>query len=216
MDKIVTSLREFKLTNDIKNMISSIDPANKSTDLSAVLRGYYDKDLIGESEYLALETKIVLKRFCLLMEQKFNGLMHGVYLYDHKTNKVWNASVPNIPTGYNEYSNGASVEEDIQIGEHVPEQMKSILAVPDVDRAEDLTSLNHKKDLMKNGIYAYCSAPLSCNGSVIGHTAMFSKMKRDFSDKDLVQYNMCNQLIVENLLLKKEQLIRVFKNENRL
>lgn len=211
MNEIVTSLKKFKLTHDIKKIISSIDPANKSNNISAVLRKYYSEDLIGETEYLTLETKILLTRFCLLLERKYPDLMCGVYLYDMEDNKMWNGAVPNIPNGYSDYSNGVSVEDDIQTGEIIPAQMKTVLAVHDIEKAEDLTSLNHKSDLIKNGIYAYCATPLTYNGSLIGHTALFSDHKRKFSNKELVQYTLYNRLIEENLVQRKDQLLRVIK-----
>ncbi|MCA1029568.1 hypothetical protein LCL95_00820 [Bacillus timonensis] len=214
MDKIISSIKKFRLTKDIKDAISTINPSIKSNDLSALMHQLYREELIGEVEYLTIETKVLLNRFCLLMEQKFSDLYCGVYLYDEQENKIWNGAVPHLPEGYNEYSNGCSVENDIVEGEEIPVSIQDILAVSDVERAEDITSLNHKKDILKHGLHAFCTSPLSYSGQSLGHTVMFSKQKRPFTNDELIQFSLYNRFIEEQLFKRKEQLLDVIKKSN--
>jgi hypothetical protein len=211
MQELVTSLKNYSLTKDIKEKLNSINPTINQNDLSKVLYQFYKEELIGEAEFVTMETKALMNQFCFLMERKFPELACGVYLFDKEENKLWNGAVPNIPRGYSEYSNGITVKGDIEDGEEIPVYIKGILAVSDVDRAEDITSLNHKKDIMKNSLHAYCASPLSYNGHPIGHTVMFSTNKRVFSEAELNQFSLYNRFIEERLYQKKKQLLKFIK-----
>jgi uncharacterized membrane protein YfhO len=208
MKEVVQSLQKYSLTKDIRNTLRTINPLIRSNnDLSTILLRLYEEDIIGENEYLAIETKMMLKQFCLLLERKYKDLICGVYLHDENKNTLWNASTPNIPAGYNEYTNGMSTKLDIEDGDIVPVYVKDSLAVKDVERAEDITSLNHKRGLLENGLQSFCCSPLHYKGSMIGHTVAFSKSKRMFTMEEMALFLQYNKLIEEKLARIKDNLI---------
>jgi hypothetical protein len=213
VEKIVTSLKKHSLTKDIRKTLGTLDPIlSKNNNLSDVFRKLYEEELIGEHELVSLETKTMLTQFCLLMEKNFDDLHCGVYVFDDKEKKLWNGATPTIPEGYNEYTNGLSVINDIKEGDNAPVYVKNTVAVGDVERGEDITSLNHKRDVLGNGLQSFCCSPLEHNGKMIGHSVMFSPNKRIYTAQEIRLFAQYNKLIEERLIDMKEQLITFIKN----
>ncbi|ALC91258.1 hypothetical protein AM500_16760 [Bacillus sp. FJAT-18017] len=210
MEKITQSLQNYKLTKEVRNLIKNMEPYLRTkNDLSLLFKNLYLHELIGESEYIAFQTKFMLNDFTGIMERKFKDLSCGIYLYDEKDQKLWNGATSTINPAYNEYTNGLKVSNDIAEGDDLPLYIKNSIAIPNLDRGEDIISLNHKKDLIKSGYNAFCLVPLEHNGIRIGHTALLSKRVRDFTMKEITLVSEYNTLIegklaeIKNLLLTK-------------
>lgn len=211
-DNIAQSLEKFIYTKEIKKILASIEPGLKNNqDLSTIFFNLYEKDLIGEHELVAFQTKFMLSQFTLLMERNFTELSCGIYIHDENEMKLWNGATANVSEGYNEYSSGLSTENDILEGDEIPVYMKEIVAIPDLERGEDITSLNHKKDLLKNGYQSVCCSPLNYHDHVIGHSVMYSKTKRIFTLNEINMFSMYNTLIEEKLGEIKNHLIPIIK-----
>lgn len=212
MDKIVHSLKSFRYTKEIKEILSHIEPRlGDSTDIGEIFKELYENQIINELDFMAMETKIILNRFTMLMMKQFKGLDCGIYLFDEKEKKVWNGSTSSVAASYNEYSHGLSIENDIKEGDDIPIYLKRILAVSDVDKSEDIVSLNHKKDVLKAGYKAFCCSPLQYNEKMIGHTVLFSKIKKEFTDREIYLYHRYNELIEEQLANVKAHILSIIK-----
>ncbi|WP_050181043.1 hypothetical protein [Domibacillus robiginosus] len=212
-DYLIQSLEKFVYTKEIRKILASIEPGLKNNkDLSAVFFHLYQKDLIGEYELVAFQTKYMLSQFTSLMERNFQNLDCGIYIHDENELKLWNGSTASVSAGYNEYSSGLSTENDILDGDKVPVYMKEIVSISDVERGEDITSLNHKKDLLKNGYRSVCCSPLTYKQHTIGHSVMFSTTKRIFTANEIKMFSMYNTLIEEKLAEIKNHLIPFIKS----
>lgn len=211
-DNIAQSLKKFIYTKEIKKILASIEPGLKNNqNLSTIFLNLYEKDLIGEHELVAFQTKFMLRQYTSLMEHNFTELNCGIYIHDENEMKLWNGATANVSEGYNEYSSGLSTKNDVLEGDEIPVYMKEIVAIPDLERGEDITSLNHKKDLLKNGYHSVCCSPLNYHGHVIGHSVMFSKTKRIFTLNEINMFSMYNTLIEEKLAEIKNHLIPIIK-----
>jgi hypothetical protein len=213
MDKIAQSLKKFMYTKEITKILTNIDPMLKNQkDLSSIFFKLLEKEIISENELMALQTKSMLGQFSSLMERNFQELSCGLYLYDEKEMKLWNASTSSVNEGYNEYTQGLIVENDIIAGDEVPVYVKGTVNIPNVERGEDITSLNHKRDLLKHGYRSLCLSPLNHNGHMIGCTVMYSKQIRTFTVSEMAQFVQFNKLIEEKLVEMKNQLLTAIKN----
>ncbi|WML49538.1 hypothetical protein RCG23_06000 [Neobacillus sp. PS3-34] len=212
MEKIVHSLKSFRYTKEIRKILSEIQPGFRDKhDLNSIFKDLYEKKIISEAEFMAMETKMLLNRFTLLMEHQFNDLNCGVYLYDEKEKKLWNGSSSRVEPLYNEYSHGLSVINDIPDGDDIPIYGKGVIAITNVEKGEDIISLNHKRDLLKSSYKSICCCPLQYNDKMIGHTVLFSKEIREFTPDDLNSFNRYNELIEEKLAKMKAHLLSVIK-----
>ncbi|MCI2257005.1 GAF domain-containing protein [Domibacillus sp. PGB-M46] len=210
---IAQSLEKFIYRKEIKKTLSHIEPGLKNhKDLSTVFFSLYEKGIIGEDELAALQTKFMLNQFISLMEHHFKELSCGIYIHDENEKKMWNGAVKNVSPGYNEYSRGLSTVNDILDGDEIPVYSKHIVAIPDLERGEDITSLNHKKELLKNGYQAVCCSPLTYRGHIIGHSVMYSESKRIFTAEEINMFSMYMTLIEEKLAEIKNHLLPILKN----
>jgi hypothetical protein len=217
MEKITHSLQNFRLTKDIKKLLHQINPLLKDEkDLSVIFTKLYQQDLIGEQEFLAIQTKFMLNKFTEIMERNFTDLTCGIYLYEEKEKTLWNGASPSVASAYNEYTNGLVVKDDIVQGDEIPVYVKGSIAIPDLEKGEDLTSLNHKKDLLKSGYKSICLIPLEHNGHTIGHTTMFSKEIRTYTTEEMNAFAEYNKLIEGKLMEIKNLLITTIKNTKAL
>lgn len=215
MEYIVKSLRRFTLTKDIQKILLTVDPllTNKN-DLSDIFKKLYQKEIIGPDELLAIETKFSLGYFCQLVERYYKNTSCGVYLFDDHEKKLWNGATPNVPCDYNEYSHGLSAINDIKDGETIPIYTKGALAVGDIARGEDVTSLNHKKAVLRNGFNAYMTSPLNYKGKVIGHSLLLFKEKKTFTQTEIERFSRLSGMIEENLVITKNQLLSIIKSQH--
>lgn len=213
MDKIVHSLKSFRYTKEIREILSHIEPnLSEEKDIGEIFKELYENQIINESDFMAMETKMILNRFTMLMEKQFKGLDCGIYLYDEKEKKLWNGSTRSVAASYNEYSHGLSAVNDFNDGDEIPIYLKKVVAISDVEKSEDIVSLNHKKDLLKSRYKALCCSPLQYNEKMIGHTVLFSKKKKEFTDAEIYLYNRYNQLIEEQLAKVKAHILSIIKS----
>jgi hypothetical protein len=212
VEKIVHSLKSFQYTKEIKKILSQIQPGlTNKHDLNTIFKDLYENKIISEVEFMAMETKMMLTRFTNLMAHNFNNLECGIYLYDEKEKKVWNGSTSNVSPIYNEYSHGLSVENDIMDGDDLPIYGKNVVAIKNVDRGEDIISLNHKKDIIKSGYQSFCCSPIQFNDNMIGHMVMFSKEIREFSPYEVKLFSHYIVLIEEQLARTRTHILSVIK-----
>jgi GAF domain-containing protein len=212
MKDIIDSLKHFKLTKEIRTLLTEIHPMNtRQSDLSNVFEKLYHANLIGRQELGALETRMSLSHYCMAMEEKLNGLLCGVYLFEEDEKRLWFGAGPSIPDGYKEYSNGLDVNLDIPGGAEEPIYIRNTLIVTNVERGEDIVTLNHKKELMADGFKSYCSTPLEYQGNMIGHTVLFSDQLRDFSDYEINMFQDHRNQIEKRLFQIKDEMIFILK-----
>jgi hypothetical protein len=198
---------------EIKKILPTFEPMlENNKDLSSVFFNLYQNDLISENEFMAFQTKFMLSQFSSLMERNFKNLNCAIYIYDEKDMRLWNGATSSIAEGYNEYTNGLSVENDIVPGDDVPIYVKGTVNIPDVERGVDITSLNHKEALLRNGYHALCLSPLNHGGHMIGCSVMFSKQVRTFTVHEMELFVRYNKLIEGKLVEMKNQLLSTIKN----
>ncbi|TLS48563.1 hypothetical protein FE782_30085 [Paenibacillus antri] len=183
MDRMITSLRTFKLTKDIRRALATLDRRLlQESNVSNHLLKLYREEWIGPEQYIYMETKLLLNRFCLATERLFpeRDVTMGVYFFDSAEKRLWVGADPSVPKHYSEYANGLSVIGDIVDGE-TPEYVKRVVPIRDVDSSEHLVSLNHRNDLLKADLRSFCTVPLLHNGRIIGHANLFSRQPKAWS-----------------------------------
>lgn len=216
MEEIVKSLREFTLTKEIQKILLTANPLLKNKhDILDVFKNLYQAEIIGADEFLAFETKFSLSHFCQLVERYDKNTSCGIYLYDENEKKLWNGATPNVPSDYNEYSHGLSAIHDIKDGEEIPIYTKGALAVGNIERGEDIVSLNHKEALLRNGFNAYMTSPLNYKGKVIGHSLLLYKEKKIFTQLEIERFAKLSGMIEENLVITKNQLLTIVKSQHQ-
>ncbi|NHN34965.1 GAF domain-containing protein [Paenibacillus agricola] len=214
MKDIINSLKHFKLTKEIRTILTQLHPVNaRQSDLSNVFEKLYHADLIGMQELLSIETRMSLSHYCMAMEEKLNGLLCVVYLYEEDEKRLWIGAGPSIPDGYKEYSHGLNVNMDIPGGAKDPIYIKNTLIVSNVERAQDIVTLNHKKKMMVDGFKSYCCSPLEYQGKLIGHTVLFSEQLRDFSDYEINMFQDHRNQIEKKLSQIKDDMIFILKKQ---
>jgi GAF domain-containing protein len=214
MKDMIDSLKHFKLTKEIRTLLTQICPMNtRQPDLSNVFEKLYHADLIGRKELLSLETIMSLSQYCLSIEEKLNGLLCVVYLYEEDEKRLWLGAGPSIPDGYKEYSHGLDVKLDIRGGAEEPIYIRNTLIVSNVEHGQDIVTLNHKKELMADGFKSYCSTPLEYQGKMIGHTVLFSDHLRDFSDYEINMFQEHRNQIEKKLSQIKDDMIFILKKQ---
>lgn len=212
MDKIIHSLKSFRYTKEISKILSRIEPTMKNTlDLSEIFKELYKNDMISEADFVAMETKMMLHRCTRLLEHHVKGIDCGIYLFDEKEQKLWNASISKVSQHYNDYSQGLSTVNDIQDGDDIPVYGKEIVAISNVEKGEDIVSLNHKTDLLKAGYKAVCCIPIQYNDKMVGHTVVFSENIREFTIHEINMFSKGNEMIEEQLARVKSHLLSVIK-----
>jgi GAF domain-containing protein len=212
MKDIIDSLKHFKLTKEIRTILTQIHPmSTRESDLSNVFEKLYHADLIGRKELLSLETIMSLSQYCLSIEEKLNGLLCGVYLFEEDEKRLWVGAAPSVQNGYREYSHGLDVKLDISGGAEEPIYIKNTYIVSNVERSEDIVTLNHKKALMADGFKSYCSTPLEYQGNMIGHTVLFSDQLRNFSDYEINMLQDQRNQIEKRLSQIKDEMIFILK-----
>ncbi len=183
MDRFVTSLRSFKLTKEIRRLLATMErQLPKDANVSNHLLELYREEWIGPEQYIYMETRMLLNRFCLATERLFpsEDVTMGVYFFDASSKRLWNGAGPNVPGSYTEYANGLSAIPDI-LSDDAPEYVKTVLPIDDVDSSEHFVSLNHRRDLLRADIRAFCSVPLLHEHRVIGHVNLYSPRPRAWS-----------------------------------
>lgn len=214
MDEIVESIKHFRFRKEISKMMSMHLLKNRSHNVAGLFRLLYERELISKQEFFSIETKILLHRFCDLMERKFQGLLCAIYIYDENEKRLWNAAGRNVPQGYNEYTHGKEVEVDIQKGNELPVYLIKPRPIHDVERTEKIIP-RHQEEIIRNGIRAFCCIPLLFEKKTIGHMVMYSKEKRIFTMEELTLFTQFTHLIGEQLVQTKGQLIS-FANQKSL
>lgn len=210
MERIITSLRTVKLTKDIRRALVTMERRDpKEANLSNHLLELYREEWIGAEQYIYMETRLLLNRFCLATERLFpdSDVTMGVYFFDAGTKRLWVGAGPNAPASYNEYANGLSAIPDI-VSDGTPEYTKTVLPVNDVDSCEHFVSLNHRRDLLKAGIRAFCSVPLVHDGRVIGHVNMYSARPKVWSPAESRLIESQAAGVERRLLDVKERFVR--------
>ncbi|WP_309122393.1 GAF domain-containing protein [Paenibacillus sp.] len=188
MDRVITSLRTFKLTKDIRRALETLDRRlPQESDVSNHFLKLYREEWIGPEQYIYMDTKLLLNRFCLSTERLFSerDVTIGVYFFDSAEKRLWVGADPSVPKHFSEYANGLFVIGDIVDGE-TPEYVKRVVPIGDVDRSEHLISLNHRKDLLKADLRSFCTVPLLHNGRVIGHMNLFSRQPKAWSSEEIL------------------------------
>lgn len=212
MDKIIHSLKSFRYTKEIREILSEIEPTMKDKlDLSEIFKQLYKNNIISEVDLMAMETKMMLNRCTNILEHRIKGIDCGIYLFDEKDQNLWNGSTSNVAQHYNEYSHGLSAINDIQDGDKIPVYGKKVIAVSNVEKGEDIVSLNHKRDLLKAGYQALCCIPIQYNDKMVGHTVVFSKDVREFTIHEINMFKRGNEMIEEQLARVKSHLLSVIK-----
>ncbi|AOZ93607.1 GAF domain-containing protein [Paenibacillus crassostreae] len=212
MKDIIDSLKHFKLTKEIRTLLTQIHPMNKrQSDLYNVFKKLYDSELIGDQELFSLQTRLSLSHYCMTMEEKLNGLLCGAYLFEEDEKRLWFGAGPSIPDGYKEYSHGLDVKMDIPGGAEEPIYLRNTLIVSNIERGEDIVTLNHKKEMMADGFKSYCCTPLEYQGKMIGHTVLFSDQLRDFSGSEIDMFQDHRNQIEKRLSQIKDEIIFILK-----
>ncbi|MEC0258643.1 hypothetical protein PAEVO_16070 [Paenibacillus sp. GM2FR] len=217
MEEIIESMKHYKLSKEIKKLLAQIHPMNKGqTDLSNLFEKLYHADLIGMQEKLSLETRMYLNQYCLAMEEKLNGMLCVVYLYEENEKRLWLGAGPSMPGSYKEYSHGLDVKLDILGGSEVPVYIRNVLIVDDIYRSEDLVTLNHKKAMLEDGFKSYCCTPLGYQDKMIGFTVLFSDQQRDFTDYEIDMFQDNRNQIEKKLSQIKDDMIFLLKKQQKL
>jgi GAF domain-containing protein len=212
MKEIIDSLKYFKLSKEIRKLLTQIHPMNAGqTDLFKVFEKFYYADLIERQELLSLETRMSLSQYCLAMEEKLKGLLCVVYLYEEDEKRLWLGAGPSIPDAYKEYSHGLDVKMDIPGGAEEPIYIRNTLIVSNVEHGQDIVTLNHKKEMTADGFKSYCCTPLEYQGKMIGHTVLFSDQLRDFSDYEINMFQDHRNQIEKRLSQIKDEMIFILK-----
>ncbi|TVY08060.1 GAF domain-containing protein [Paenibacillus cremeus] len=209
MDEIVASLKNFKITKEIRELLTSISRNHsKELNIAQVLLDCFQKDLLGSTEYIALRSKILMNRYLAYVRQQFPGFTHSIYLYEHETQKLWNSSVPDLLAAYNEYTHGLCVKNDVSAGSVNPDYIDKVLVIHDVERSDHYVNNNHRTELLKSQLHAFCAMPLLHNNNAFGHQVMFANNKNPFTDQDIQRYQAFGPLIGKELVSNKEVILK--------
>ena len=211
MQRIVTSLKSFQLSKDVRQAVARIDRRLAGQkNVSDLLQKLYREEWIGLEHYIYMETKLRLNRICATTEKNFGGedVSLGIYLFDQKEKRLWVGADPNVPGHYREYANGLCVASDITDEDGIPEYARQIVSIPDVDSSEHLVSLNHRRDLLKANIRAFCTTPLVIGDAVIGHANLYSPSARQWTNRDHLLLRRQVSAIEHRLLEVKERFIQ--------
>ena len=208
MEEIVESFIKFKMTKEIRQLLNHISSSySKEMNLSQVFLELLQEDLIGSSELIAIRSTMMMNRYMALVRQEFPAFMHSIYLYEHERQRLWNSSVADVPMVYNEYTHGLCVKNDVLNGSRIPLYIGDVLVVDHVERSEHYICDNHRAQLLKAGIQAFCSIPLMHNGHSFGHKVMYARDKRVFSEQEVTRYRACAHLIEKELVSMKHALL---------
>ncbi|MDB5052827.1 MAG: hypothetical protein JWM44_877 [Bacilli bacterium] len=92
-----------------------------------------------------------------------------------------------------------------------PIYIRNTYTVSNIERSEDIVTLNHMKALKADGFKSYCSTPLEYQGNMIGHTVLFSDQLRDFSDNEINMLQDQRHQIEKRLSQIKDEVIFILK-----
>ncbi|HZG86110.1 GAF domain-containing protein [Paenibacillus sp.] len=210
MDRIVTSLKTFQLSKDVRQTVSKINRRLAGQkNVSDLLQQLYREEMIGSEHYIFMETKLRLNRICASIERHFeDDVCLGIYLFDQQEKRLWVGADPNVPLHYREYANGLCVAADINGSDGVPEYGRRIVSIHDVESSEHFVSLNHRRDLLKSNIRAFCTTPLVIGDKVIGNANLYSPRPKQWSADDHSKLRRQVADIEHRLLEVKERFIQ--------
>jgi len=211
MDRIVTSLKTYQLSKDVRQAVMGLNRRLAGQkNVSELLQQLYREEMIGSEHYIYMETKLRLNRICAMTERQFGGkdICLGIYLFDQQEQRLWVGADPNVPNHYREYANGLCVAADINGDDGIPEYARRIVSIPDVDASEHFISLNHRRDLLKSNLRAFCTTPLVIGDKVIGNANLYSPRPKQWTadDHQLLRRQVAN--IEHRLLEVKERFIQ--------
>ncbi|HZG55675.1 GAF domain-containing protein [Paenibacillus sp.] len=210
MQTIIASLRHHRLTKETRRLLGMTGAINsQDADISNHLLRLYREELIGAEQYIYIETKLLLNRFCLAAERLFpaRDVSMGVYFYDAPAKRLWSGGGPNVPPGYTEYANGLSAIPDIVLGD-TPVYVNGVLPIDDVDSSEHVVALNHRRELLRSGISSFCAVPLTHEGNIIGHANLYSHRPKVWSPHEIMLIKHQARGIESKLLQAKARFIQ--------
>jgi hypothetical protein len=209
MSDIVKSLKHFQLEKEVRMLLKNINPLITTNNLKSITSHLYLNNIIDRNDFLVINTKLLTNRFCNYIEATYPNLKCGIYLYDEHQKTIWNCAAPHVPEEYNEYSQGLFVGGDIAAGETDPIYVNKIIVVGDVVNSDDLISMNHRKELLKNGLLSFSTAPLKYKNKIIGYQVLYSFEKWEPQAKEVQAFFAYTKFLEENLLYIKQQLIEL-------
>jgi uncharacterized protein YqgQ len=200
MEEIVTSLRIYKESKELQGLLRRLDSFSGTGENMAIrLLRLYQANLIDRSEYLAIRAKIVMGQYFKIIRKLSPNLKCGIYLYETQANRIWNASVANLPEAFNEYTQGLDVTIDVPPQFSEPVYTRRNLVIDNVEQSEHTVVINHKKHYLQSGINSFVTLPLRHNGLPIGHQFITSLRPIHFSSQDIMVYNGYSHLLESEL-----------------
>ena len=210
MQSIIASLRSHRLTKETRSLLEKTGTLNpRDADISNHFLRLYREERIGAEQYIYIETRLLLNRFCLATERLFpdRDVSIGVYFYDAPQKRLWVGAGPSVPSEYAEYVNGLSTVPDIVHGD-TPVYVNGVLPIADIDSSEHFVTLNHRRDLLRSDIRAFCSVPLTHGGNIIGHTSCYSSRPKEWNAQEIMLIKNQTRNVESRLLEAKARFIQ--------
>jgi hypothetical protein len=212
MDEIVSYLKNYKLKKEIKVLLNDLNPYfSQKQNLSEVFLELFRCDMLSAEHYIYMQTKLLLKRFCILGENSIekHNISLAVYFYDQQQQTIWVGGAPRVPEELVEYSNGLHVGSDIAPGEDSPLYTNTLFNISNVATSTNMIVLNHQHELLINGIMSFCCLPIIHNLCQIGHVTLYSPEPMNWNELDLLSISNRIQHLQANLFDAKEHFIQI-------
>jgi hypothetical protein len=216
MDEIVSYLNNYKLKKEIKLLLNNLNPYfSQKQNLSEVFLELYRSDLLSAEHYLYMQTKLLLKRFCIWGEKSIekHNISIAVYFYDQQQQTIWIGGAPSVPEAFVEYSNGLHVGSDIAPGEESPLYTNTLFKISNVATSTNMIVLNHQQELLISGIMSFCCLPIIHNLCQIGHVTLYSPEPMDWNELDLLSISNSIQHLQASLFDAKEHFIQIANDQ---
>ncbi|MEK0317290.1 GAF domain-containing protein [Cohnella sp. 56] len=212
MEQIVTSLRKFKETRELKKLLARLDPSGKhESNLAVQLLQLYQEELIGRSEYLALRAKIATGHYLSRLRSDCPELRGALYLYDTDKLRIWNASVSHMPDVFNEYTQGLDVGPDIPEQSPAPVYATHMLKIENVLRSDHPIVSNHYDMYKRAAIQSFVTLPLVHGSESIGYQFISAERPREFTAQELSRFSAASAYLIRELAAIKPYMIDQFE-----
>jgi hypothetical protein len=208
VEEIVTSLQSYKLTKELKALLRHLQSAGgSSNNMAEHLLLLYQEDLIGRAEFLVMRASIVMKQYLNKLRSYLPDVQCGIYLYETRSRKIWNASHMGLGDEFNEYTQGLNVESDIYPQSAEPVYTQHHLIIDDVRKSEHPVVHNHRQAYLRAGIHSFLTLPLRHKGQAVGHQLIAAGRHHSFTGQEIEMLSAYSRMLELELSSVKRYMI---------